>query len=414
MALSVEDIRLLRNGSAPGQLDLIRDMTLGAEVWLDPFTSHYLDTYIPAGGCKFKLLVGEEGSGKSHLLRAIEDRAVRKGYATLFLSARTAGSKLCDVPSLYKLIAANLSKETLSKGMACAVAGVLGYGPNLYDGSKELLPYVIEEGFDAPDAMREIRITTARLLRQSDLGASFFTCANTLLRDRLLQADPQAVRIAWKWLTGEKLDSRERRESGLYEVLNRTTARRWLDGLLKLIVLSGHKGIALLVDDLDVLHERNQETGRFHYTPAANKDTYELFRQLIDDADLLRHFLIVVAGRRSLIEDDRRGFKSYEALWMRLQTGLVPSSRFNPLCDIVDMDQHLAALGADFPARLSRHLPGVFDRYGIRKKSGSSGIASMDAAAVTASGNTQTPSLKTAVRETLYTADPVDVPEVEE
>ena len=378
MALSVEDIRLLRAGSAPGQLELIRDMTLGTDVWLDPFTTHCLDTYIPAGGCKFKLLVGEEGSGKSHCLRAIEDRASQRGYVTLWMSARTAGSKLCDVASLYRLITENLDRESLSRGLASAVGAALGYGPSLYDGRSALLPYVIEEGFDAPDAMREIRITTARMLRQEDLGASFFTCANTLLRDRLLQTDARAVQLAWKWLSGEKLDPKERRESGLFEVLNRTTARRWLDGLLKLVVLGGQKGIVLLIDDLDVLHERNPETGRFLYTPSSNKDTFELFRQLIDDADVLRHFLIVVAGRRSLIEDDRRGFKSYEALWMRLQTGLVPGNRFNPLGDIVDMDLHLTAQGPHFAEKLAAHLPSVFDRYGIRKRSAAMGGTGSD------------------------------------
>ncbi|MDD2442828.1 MAG: hypothetical protein PHG76_12020, partial [Eubacteriales bacterium] len=70
----------------------------------------------------------------------------------------------------------------------------------------------------------------------------------------------------------------------------------------------------------------------------------------------------------AMLDDDRRGFKSYEALWMRLQTGLVPSGRFNPLCDIVDTDEHLKALGDDFPARLSSHLGTVFSQYGLKKK----------------------------------------------
>ncbi|HBP38328.1 MAG TPA: hypothetical protein DD640_06235, partial [Clostridiales bacterium] len=53
---------------------------------------------------------------------------------------------------------------------------------------------------------------------------------------------------------------------------------------------------------------------------------------------------------------------------MRLQTGLVPSGRFNPLCDIVDVDEHLTALGEDFPGKLSRHLNDVFHQYGLKKK----------------------------------------------
>jgi hypothetical protein len=116
------------------------------------------------------------------------------------------------------------------------------------------------------------------------------------------------------------------------------------------------------------LYERSAETGRFLYSPSQNKDTYELIRQIIDDADLLKNLVFLLAGRRNLVEDEKRGLKSYEALWMRLQTGLVPSGRFNPLCDIVDVDQHLAAAGPDFPRRLSHHLGVVFSQYGLKRK----------------------------------------------
>jgi len=38
-----------------------------------------------------------------------------------------------------------------------------------------------------------------------------------------------------------------------------------------------------------------------------------------------------------MIQDEKRGFVSYDALWMRLQTGLV-QKKFNPLADMIDAD----------------------------------------------------------------------------
>ena len=368
MALSVEDIICLRNGQAPGNLDLIRDMTLGTAAWLDRFSRYYLDQYIPAGGSKVKVLVGSEGSGKSHLLRYIQSAAGQKDYTALYMSARTAGPKLSDLPNLYRLIAAAINMDQVVTGLSQKVGASLGYGPSVYNGEDKLLPFIMEEGYGAPDAAREIRIAAARFLKNADLSPSCFTFATTLLKDRLINDDPDGVRAAVRWFRGEKLERHERRDAGLFESLQKVTARRWLDSLLKLLVLSGQQGLVVLIDDLDVLYERSADTGRFLYTPGNNKDTCELFRQIIDDADLLKNLLVILAGRRSLVDDERRGFKSYEALWMRLQTGLVPSGQFNPLCDVMDVDQHLIAQGPDFPEKLSAHLAKVFSQYGLKRK----------------------------------------------
>jgi len=394
MALVVEDIISLRNGQAPTNLELVRDMTLGTEVWLDRFLPYYLDSYLPQGGSKVKLLVGSEGSGKTHLLRYVQSAALDRGYATLFLSARTAGPKLSDVPNLYRLIASTLDVEKLVTGLSRKVADSLGYADSIYDGKGKLLPYIMEEGYGAPDAAREVRIAAARLLKNADISPSCFTFAFTLLKDRLISEEPASVDLAVRWFRGEKLERFERRDSGLFETLQKTTARRWLDSLLKLLVLSGYQGLIVLIDDLDVLYERSAETGRFLYSPSQNKDTYELFRQIVDDADLLKNLGLLLAGRRNLVEDEKRGFKSYEALWMRLQTGLVPSGRFNPLCDIVDVDQHLVAEGPDFPQRLSRHLGVVFSRYGLKRKNRESGP-----------GESSRVALRTAVIDNAYSGE---------
>jgi len=72
-------------------------------------------------------------------------------------------------------------------------------------------------------------------------------------------------------------------------------------------------------------------------------DVYEIIRQLIDDTEILEYCLFIVGGKRSLLDDYDRGFRSYDALWIRLQTGLVTSEKFNSLADLVDIDKHFEA-----------------------------------------------------------------------
>jgi len=66
-----------------------------------------------------------------------------------------------------------------------------------------------------------------------------------------------------------------------------------------------------------------------------------------------------------MIDDEKRGFKSYEALWMRLQTGLLPVEKFNPLADIVNTDVHLMANGRDFSDQVQARLTQLLRDSGL-------------------------------------------------
>jgi hypothetical protein len=174
-----------------------------------------------------------------------------------------------------------------------------------------------------------------------------------------------SVRVALKWLAGEKLERYQKQATMLYERLQKTNARYWLNSLIRLLHMAGMAGLVVAIDDLEVMTERSPETRRYRYTANAIKDTCELFRQIIDDGELLDRFLLLLAGRREMIDDDRRGFKSYEALWMRLQSGLLPIDRFNPLADIVDTDVHLVAQGKDFADQVQVRLGELFHESGM-------------------------------------------------
>jgi len=366
MQIDELDIEGLCSGQPPLNDEFLTRMTLGRKLWLDRLRDYYLANYIASGGSKVKVLVGDAGSGKTHLLRCILQDAQTLGYETVYLSARDYDDyRLNNLPGLYRAIAQQIDKERLVRGLCYRVAQEFGYEADKYDGANFFLSILIEDTeLPRDEAVREIKKAAGQVFRNVDFGPSFRAFAYRIINSRMINGNEGDIETALEWLIGNKLERHERKDLLLFEQLNRTNARYWLNSLIYLLKIAGMTGLVVAIDDLEVMTERSEETGRFIYSINAIKDICELFRQLIDDAELLNNFLLLLAGRRQMIEDEKRGFVSYDALWMRLQTGLV-TEKFNPLADLVDADAHLKVNGKDFPERVHTHLRQLLNEMGL-------------------------------------------------
>lgn len=365
MPITAEDLDALRKGQPPRDPLFLKEMTLGENIWLDWFSEHYLENFILKEGSKVKVFTGGEGSGKTHLLRWIESRAQDKGYITVFLDLSGYETKLSDIISIYKSIATQIDQDKIIPRLCQRVGYELGYPEDRYNGSVPILPLMVEDGLSTPNARLEIRKAAQRLIDQNDLSLSFATFAYNLISDRMIEHNDNRTQIYWNWFCGEKLLPAERKMTRLYDRLTRPTARVWLYSLIRLVNLCGMKGLVLLVDGLETITERLPGTNRYYYTPNQAKDTCELIRQMIDDVELQRNLMIVLSGRPQMIDDERRGFKSYEALWMRLQSGLVHSDKFNKYADIVDIDRHLQE--SKISEHIDDHLQQLFKNAGLKR-----------------------------------------------
>jgi hypothetical protein len=370
MDIDEVDLLELQAGNPPANSRLLMDMTIGRPLWLDRFQEHYLYNYIGRGhGSKVKLLVGGEGTGKTHLLRCVEQDARAQGYEAVYISLRDTDFKLSNVPDLYRVIVGQIDKEKLVRGLCSRVAASLGYGADVYDGSERLLPQMVElEKLPVHDIIRVIRSQVGETFRGLDIGPAFATFCYQVTSSRMVFGKEDTIRMALKWLMGTKLERNEKQATGLFEVLQKANARAWLNSLIHILNVAGMSGLLVMIDDLEEMTKAAPGTGRYRYTINAVKDTCELFRQLIDDAEMLNSFILLLAGRKEIVTDEKRGFVSYEALWRRLQTGLVPGERFNPYCDIVDLDLHYRANGNDFPQQVADRLSQLLQNAGFRRR----------------------------------------------
>ncbi len=370
MKIDELDLEDLKSGVPPSNGELLAAMTQGRTDWLDRFQEHYLYNFIGRGhGSKVKVLIGGEGTGKTHLLRCVEQDARALGYAAAYLSLRELDYRLNNIPILYRAIVGQIDKEALVRGLCRCVANTLGYGEDEYDGSERLLPLLVErEGWAVNDARKQIRTAIGQAFRDLDIGPAFTTFCFLAAAARMVNGQEEPLRTALRWLSGEKLDLGDRKATNLFETLQKSNARAWLNSLIQVLNIAGMTGLVVLIDDLDEIIGPVAAGSRHLYSTNAIKDTYELFRQLIDDADLLNGFVLLMAGRKEMVEDLKHGFKSYEALWMRLQSGLTPGRYFNPYCDIVDLDLYAAVQSTDFPLQVAAALGRLLQEAGFRRR----------------------------------------------
>lgn len=365
------DLACLRAGRPPVSYEVLEKMTLGYELWPGFVKDNYLDFFIKEGGSKVKILVGREGSGKSHLLRLIEADACKLGYETASFSLREDFFKFNDMASFYRMVAERVAWEGFWRGLAHEFAAFMGYGEK-YDGQKTVYVLLVEDGFSPREAKREVIKGARDFLKRADLIPSFvnfgYSVLNALNGEE--EINYELLDIAERWIKGENLNRYEMDRLQAFEKLKKVNARSWLDSLIKLLVLGGKKGLVVLIDDGEVIVQKDVETGRYYYSPNAAKDICEMIRQFIDDGELLKHFMFLLAGRQEMLEDRSRGFKSYEALWMRIQSGLVEVEAFNSLADVVEVDKYVNVLSTryDIEKELGDRLRVIFKEAGFKRK----------------------------------------------
>jgi energy-coupling factor transporter ATP-binding protein EcfA2 len=332
------DLLLLREGNPPRSLPLLRYLEVPAGGWAEFLRREYLAGFIAQGGTKLKLLIGTQGSGKSHLLALAAGLAREEGFAAAGLDA--FGTRLFPIDRFYGAAVRGIGLAGLID--ACARRSIvdLGFEPEQLPARVPFLTSAVREGLGAEATLR--RSLSERvdvLLREPTLDPTFAMGAAQAVGHRLgvFHLNPMEQDALTRWFTGEKVTLGELRTLQIYERPDRYNGRDYLRSLASLGRLAGYRGLVVCVDNMETVAHRSPGSGRQRYTRAQRDEAYETIRQLIDDVDHSASTLYLLAGRREFMEDEKAGISSYEALRLRLLQE-VRSPRFNPFGDVVDLN----------------------------------------------------------------------------
>lgn len=299
---------------------------VGNESLLSTLENHYLGSYLAEGGATFKLVVGDYGSGKSHFLYCVRDRAWRHRYAVSKVDLSPKETPYNDQRSVYVAVAANILWHDPAdpcvpeKGLARFLTGTLH-------------TLVRECGLEPQDPraaeLPEVKAFLEMLDRTPIDSMSFHAAIRGHFR-ALLQGDEAKQMALGRWLHGERAsldEGRVQRMLGVTESISKNNAFKMLRSLCQAVRAIGYNGLALLFDEGDRMMSLG---GR------AEREATDVLREVIDRCrEDLPGTLFMYAVPPNFVQDT---VPKYPALQQRLQA---PSffSRSNPFSSRIDISR---------------------------------------------------------------------------
>lgn len=223
---------------------------VGNESLLNAIDRHYLGSYLADGGAVFKLVVGDYGSGKSHFLYCVRDRAWQRNFAVSKVDLSPKESPYDDQRRVYAAVAASIIWHELGdggedeRGLARFLEGTLRR-------------IVHARGLDLDDAgaaeVPEVRALLHTLATTPIDSLSFQKATQGYLL-ALLRGQELRQESLGRWLQGDEIspeDGRDLRSIGVTEKINKNNAFKVLRSLCQTVRALGYSGLALLFDEGD-------------------------------------------------------------------------------------------------------------------------------------------------------------------
>ena len=333
------DDLLISANQVNGNPQVLRSMTVGLDRVTGFFDRYYFDSYIKEGGSKIRFITGKKGCGKSHLLSLLSYDAADRGYFTVSLDARQVN--LFDFKDIFLSVMEHVDTTSLAMKTASAVAGKLGYDWKAEDGSR-FQDYLADSRRGDSLVTAEIKTELRRnLLGNSHIDHNMATVFSLLAGMHLgcFELSGDEIALAQRWLSGDtSMKVTQLRSIGLapYKI-DKYNARNMLRSLSELLHLAGYSGMLITFDNVETIVTGKREMG-VNYTKKRRDDTYESIRDIVDDIDNFRFTMFIFAFDRILLDDEKNGLKTYQALWLRIQNEIV-STRLNFFQDLLDMDR---------------------------------------------------------------------------
>jgi len=284
----------LRKGIVPREY--VSFFSVGRQNWFK-FVEEDLDYFIANGGGKVRFINGDYGDGKTHFMSVIQQLALQKKFASSFV-VLTRNTPIYKFEIVYQEIVSQLRGNFEGIGI------------------RDAIKYWIKE-----QKMNEqdIEVLSASLREIPGLGLDFANALIGLLevyfspsisssQDAGENINPEE--ILYQWFEGKKVARKDLKRFHVFELLNKTNSKQFLQSLIVFLKMINHKGLILFFDELETVLAQGA---------SIRSAAYENVRLLMDNTEHTQNLQLFF----SLIPDvllSEKGFKSYDALWSRVRT----------------------------------------------------------------------------------------------
>lgn len=279
----------LRKGLVP--TEYVAFFTVGRQNWLK-FVEEDLDNFIAQGGGKVRFINGDYGDGKTHFMSVIRQLALQKGFASSFV-VLTRHIPIHKFELVYQEIVLQLRGRF--EGM----------------GIRPLIQQWVEEQKKV-DLDRETLFLSLCQVPKMDLNFAnaLMGLFHTAPENESAENTINSQELLYQWFEGKKVPKKELAKFHVFDMLNKSNSKTFLQSLVAFLKLTGHKGLILLFDELETVLAQGA---------SIRNAAYENIRLLMDNTEHSEYLQLFF----SLIPDvllAEKGFKSYDALWSRVRT----------------------------------------------------------------------------------------------
>ncbi len=312
----------------------MQSLHVDANEWAGLIRREYLNDYIGQGGAALKFAVVGSDDLAGRVLTRVSSDASGLDYLVARVDAATVGVHRMDQvfhATARQIAWADLARRVLKQSYTDIGVEVTGT-----DLSVDTL--AAQNGVTPGPLRAELRRALEALLNRSyDLARDFryamrWLCFSLSYRDGM---GGHQEKLILDWLAGELRLISALKELQIFRKIDRYNARAMFSSLGSWARLAGLRGVVLLLDIRQLsVARRADAAGKQHYSAQAVMDAYEVLRQFIDATDDLVGLLTVVVANPDLFDDEKRGVKTYKALYERVWPDVRVREYANPLSSL--------------------------------------------------------------------------------
>ena len=331
----------------------VQHITVGRSPEIAAFLQALTD--VKNGHSMVKFWIGDFGSGKSFMLHLLNTVALKQKFVVAnadFTPENRLYANDGKAVALYSAIMDNIAVQTKPEGGALAtllekwIEQVMSKTALDYD-----IPLTsIRDQEHLPRVQAAIMATIQEL---TDVGGFDFGTVVMKYYEGYSTDNDLLRRNALKWLKGEyRTKTEARQDLGVREIINDVNYYDMLKNFCRLFVSMGYSGFMINLDEAINLYKIS--------TSVSREKNYEKILTIYNDCfqGKVSNFFLNFAGTREVLENERRGLFSYQALKSRLE---INKFETNELRDFAQPVIRLLPLSHNEVFVLLQKLKEIFD-----------------------------------------------------